>query len=280
MPSIQSLETEIEQTFPLRLFNLKSRTFSYREKGEGHAIILLHGIGSGSGSWIDQLKHLASKYKVIAWDAPGYGGTARLTKDYPKASDYVEALEYFISGLDIEPYLIVGHSFGALIAGNYAKNHAELPALVLANPAVGYGASDPKLRDEKLSMRIDLMKSLGPKGLAIARSSTLLSDKASEEAKTLVHLNMKNLIPAGYAQAAHMLASANLVEDAPCYRGPVLVLGGDKDTITPEAQCRLVAGSYPNHNYKTLLNVGHASYIENSIQFNKQLFNFIDDVLG
>ena len=169
---------------------------------------------------------------------------------------------------------------GALIAGNYAKMHAELPALVLANPANGYGAADKETRAEKLLMRLTSMEKLGPKGLAAARSSVLLSDNASEGAQALVHWNMKKLNPIGYAQAAHMLTNAHLVGDAPSYAGPVLGMGGDKDTITPEVQCRLVADAYTNKRYKTLLDVGHASYIEDSLQFNKKILTFINDVYG
>ena len=280
MTFVQSLETEIETTFPIQYLNFESYSFSYRENGTGPAIIFLHGIGSGSGSWIYQLKGLAANYRIIAWDAPGYGSTARLPMENPDATHYREALEKFISGLDIKPHLLVGHSFGALIAGNYAKMHAELPALVLANPANGYGAADEETRAEKLLMRLTSMEKLGPKGLAAARSSVSLSDNASEGAQALVHWNMRKLNPVGYAQAAHMLTNAHLVGDAPSYLGPVLVMCGNKDTITPEAQCRLVADAYSNSRYKTLLDVGHASYIEDGIQFNKEILTFIREIYG
>ena len=280
MKLLQSLETEIETAFPMQYLDFNGYRFSYREQGTGPAIIFLHGIGSGSGSWNNQLKGLAAKFRIIAWDAPGYGGTTRLPMKIPDAKHYREALEEFILALDIKPHLLVGHSFGALIGGNYAKSHAELPALVLANPANGYGAADKEIRAEKLSMRLVSMEELGPKGLAAARSSGLLSDNASEGAQALVHWNMRKLNPVGYAQAAHMLTNAHLLGDAPSYLGPVLVMCGNKDTITPEAQCRLVADAYSNSRYKTLLDVGHASYIEDGIQFNKEILTFIREIYG
>ena len=54
--------------FPLR----KSKGTSYREAGTGPALVCLHGIGAASAGWILQLESLKS-YRLIAWDAPGYG---------------------------------------------------------------------------------------------------------------------------------------------------------------------------------------------------------------
>ena len=47
--------------------------FSIREAGNGPVVVLLHGIGSGSGSWVHQIDRLSRNFRVIAWDAPGYG---------------------------------------------------------------------------------------------------------------------------------------------------------------------------------------------------------------
>ena len=48
-------------------------TIYYETAGEGLPLILLHGIGSNSRSWRRQLEGLSSGFKVVAWDAPGYG---------------------------------------------------------------------------------------------------------------------------------------------------------------------------------------------------------------
>jgi len=87
---------------------------------------------------------------------------------------------------------------------------------------------------------------------------------------------MSQLNPDGYEQAAQLLAYSHLIGDAPAYPGPVLVVGGSEDTVTPEAGCRLVANAFPNAQYRTLPGVGHASYVENGPQFNEAVQNFIE----
>ena len=46
-----------------------SKNISYRETGSGRALVMLHGIGSGSASWLNQLESIQG-FRLIAWDAP------------------------------------------------------------------------------------------------------------------------------------------------------------------------------------------------------------------
>jgi len=279
---MDSVPTEhpVDHQFPLQTVEAHGRRFSYRESGHGPAIVLLHGIGSGSGSWLSQLDGLSGEHRIIAWDAPGYGATTPVESPSPKATEYAAALENLLAALNAEPAVLIGHSFGALTAGSYASTHGDLPMLILVDPANGYGAVDEKTRASKRDPRINAMRELGPHGLATKRSSALLSDNATDEARDLVRWNMSKLNPGGYVQAAHVLANSHLTGDAPTYHGPVLVMCGSEDTVTPEAVCRPVAAAYPNAKYQTLPGVGHASYVENGPQFNAAVLNFIAEQHG
>ncbi len=62
------------QHFPVQMLEISGATQAYRESGSGEQVlVLLHGISSGSGSWVQQLETLGHHFRVIAWDAPGYG---------------------------------------------------------------------------------------------------------------------------------------------------------------------------------------------------------------
>ena len=67
-------------------------TFSYLDRGHGTAVVLLHGIGSAARSFDRQISHLSPHWRVVAWDAPGYGGSSDLPMEHPTASDYADAL--------------------------------------------------------------------------------------------------------------------------------------------------------------------------------------------
>jgi pimeloyl-ACP methyl ester carboxylesterase len=253
-------------------------TIGYREACEvagSPALVLLHGIGSGSGSWVHQLDAFASRFRVVAWDAPGYGESAPLDEHAPSAADYARALEAFLDALQIGRCLLVAQSLGALMATALAARSPErLDGLVLISPANGYGRATPAERAEKLQARLDAMERLGPAGLADARAGNLLSTHASPEALALVRENMARLDPAGHAQAAHMLAGGSLVDDAARYKGPTLVLCGTADKVTPLAACETVAMAFADHTFVAVPGPGHASYVESPVLVNELIGQF------
>ena len=45
------------------------------ESGAGPTLLCLHGVGSSARSFLPQLDGLSDRYRVVAWDAPGFGGS-------------------------------------------------------------------------------------------------------------------------------------------------------------------------------------------------------------
>ena len=99
----------IDSQYPLRQLDIKSGLITYRESGIENkvVVVLLHGIGSASGSWYGQLKNLSLNYHVIAWDAPGYGDSTVISNDKPKARDYAQVLKQFVDRLKLQPVILV-----------------------------------------------------------------------------------------------------------------------------------------------------------------------------
>lgn len=262
--------------FPAREVSGAGRRFSYRRAGRGPDLVLLHGIGSGSASWVHQLAHFQDRHRVTAWDAPGYGGSDPLDRAEPVAQDYAQALGAFLEALAIDRAVIVGHSLGAMMAAAFAAAPAtawagELGGLVLAAPALGFARAAAKIRQRELADRLSSMKRLGPEGLAKARSPAVLSADATPEALALVQWNMARLTVAGYAAAVHLLVHGDLARDAARADLPMLVVCGDADTVTPPDQSRSFAEALPAAEYKEISGAGHACYIERPAEFNRLL---------
>ena len=77
---------------------LPAGRLDYREHGAGPTIVLLHGISSGSSSWVPVVPYL-SHYRLLAWDAPGYADSQPLAEPRPRACDYAERLDDWLSAL-------------------------------------------------------------------------------------------------------------------------------------------------------------------------------------
>ena len=155
------------ERFPAREISTAAHRFSYRSAGSGPDLVLLHGIGSGSASWVHQLASFQGSHRVTAWDAPGYGSSDALDRAEPAAADYAGALGLFLEALGIDRAILVGHSLGALMAGAFAAARAEeLGGLVFAAPAQGHARAPAEVRERVLAERLSSMARSGPEGLA------------------------------------------------------------------------------------------------------------------
>lgn len=251
--------------FPLR----HSKGVSYRETGKGPAILMLHGIGSSSASWLNQLESLAG-FRLIAWDAPGYGESERLAQEKPYPRDYAAALAAFVERLLLKDVLIVGNSLGCLMAGAYMKDHADkVRGAILISPASGRGGDDAVVKQ-----RMQAFDELGPDGLAEKRSPSLLGKKGTPEALELLRWSQRRIRREMYLQASWCLAQGRLVEDARHFRKKVLVVCGTEDTVTPEAGCKAVAAAFPNAEYRSLPDLGHCAQIEDPAGTNAMIAAF------
>jgi len=258
-----SLAERLLAAYPTRKVSTRRGTVSYREAGAGPALCLLHGISSQSGSWVHQLDALAPRFRVVAWDAPGYGDSDRLPANAPAASDYADSLAGLLDALGIERTLLVGSSFGALIAGAFAAARPDRAmGLVLLSPAGGYGTADPSEREAKLAGRLQRLARLGPQGLARDLPAGMLSHRASAEARALAAWSTARIRPDGYSQAARTLADGRLIEDAHKYPGPVLVVAGTEDEITPPAGSERIARAFQRGSFRLIENAGHLCLLD------------------
>jgi pimeloyl-ACP methyl ester carboxylesterase len=252
----------------------RSKAISYRETGSGPALVLLHGIGASSAGWLCQLETLKG-YRLVAWDAPGYGESEFLAPAEPQASDYAQALHEFLDRLLLKDVVLVANSLGCLMAAAYAAARPErVRSMILLGPAGGYGGMPAEKRDALLAERIRQIDELGPDGLAEKRGPTLVAAGSPPEALELVRWSTRRLRPPGYKKALHCLAQGRLVDDARRFHKKVLVACGTQDGVTPEAGCKAIAAAFPRAEYRSLAGLGHVPHMEAPAQINELIAGF------
>src|SRR5215831_2992426 len=96
--------------------------FCYMEAGRVDLppVLLLHGIGANSLHWRYQLAGLAERFRLIAWNAPGYLLSDNLRAETPSCHDYANALDDLLSALGIDRFDIIANSFGTRVAQCFA----------------------------------------------------------------------------------------------------------------------------------------------------------------
>lgn len=95
---------------------------AFREKGQGEALLLIHGVGLNADAWGPQIEALSDTHRVIALDMPGHGESALSGAEL---SDYVEQAAAVLDALGIAKANVVGHSMGGLVAMGLALDHPD-----------------------------------------------------------------------------------------------------------------------------------------------------------
>src|ERR1700730_8283304 len=75
----------------------------YRAAGDDSnpAVLMLHGLGSSSAGYRAQFAGLSRDFHVIAWNAPGFGGSSPIPGHNASIDDYADALEAFLRALRV-----------------------------------------------------------------------------------------------------------------------------------------------------------------------------------
>jgi pimeloyl-ACP methyl ester carboxylesterase len=261
-----------------RIVGVGDIVFSYLDAGSGPPLVLLHGIGSAAASFRHQLEGLSSRFRVIAWDAPGYGASTPLSVAHPDAGHYAAALDALLGALGIGGCHVLGHSLGTLIAARFtAEQPKRVVTLTLASIAKGHGQVPPSERQRLLAERLDPLTELGALGMAAKRGPRLLAPEATETMRRMVVETMARIRPDAYAQAARMLSTGDITADLARLppQLPIQVIVGEADVITPPALCLEVAAACKAVSVHVIAGAGHVVYLEKPQQFNRLLDAFI-----
>ena len=102
---------------------VNGNAFHYRDwGGDGQPVVLVHGLASNCRIWDLVAPILNRRFRVVAIDQRGHGESFKPDKGYDFATVTAD-LRGFIEGLGISNPVIVGHSWGADVALEYAVNY-------------------------------------------------------------------------------------------------------------------------------------------------------------
>jgi pimeloyl-ACP methyl ester carboxylesterase len=119
---------------------------SFLRAGSGSALLLVHGIGDSSRTWLPVIPGLARDHTVIAPDLLGHGDSAKPRADYAVGA-YACGMRDLLDVLQIARVTIVGHSLGGGVAAQFAYQFPERCERVVLVGSGGVGREvHPMLR--------------------------------------------------------------------------------------------------------------------------------------
>lgn len=244
-----------------------------RSEANAPTMVLVHGLGHWTqAAWDALVPRFATTHRIVAFDLPGFGASEKPDVDYTLAyftaalADVVEA-----AGLP-RCFALAGHSFGGLIAANYAASARErIRALALVDPAGFVRTPTIALRvagsrpvawlfrnvkpsagfiDRTLDQSVYDPACVGP--AVRARAVALARDPAYTRAFARV-----------YSGAMHeLLHMRALHRRFARYAGPSVLIWGKNDRYVPFAGLAAARAVYPHAAVLAIDRCGHCPAIE------------------
>jgi pimeloyl-ACP methyl ester carboxylesterase len=128
-----------------RFITVRGVRLHYVERGQGEPLVLLHGNGAMVRDFATSglLDRAARSYRVVVFDRPGYGHSARPRRKIWTAAAQAALIYDALRELGIENPIVLGHSWGVFVALRLALAHPEyVRSLILLS---GYYYPTPRL---------------------------------------------------------------------------------------------------------------------------------------
>jgi pimeloyl-ACP methyl ester carboxylesterase len=249
-------------------------SISYREAGQGAALVLLHGFLCDSRCWRRQLSGLSDRFRVVAWDAPGAGSSSDPPDTFTTTS-YARCLRGFLDTIGIARAHVVGLSWGGILAQEFYRLYPErLRCLVLADTYAGWKGSLPEpVWKERLATC--LLDATGPADAVVAKFLPgMFTDAVRQDVREELSAILSGFHPIGFRLMSMSSAEMDTRDLLLRIDVPTLVLWGDDDRRSPMHVAEQLRAAIPAAELAIIPNAGHVSNMEQPQTFNAHVRRF------
>jgi pimeloyl-ACP methyl ester carboxylesterase len=244
-------------------------------QGDGPPVLLVHGMPSSRHVWGLIKDDIATRYRVIAPDLPGFGQSTKVA--LPTLDAFAGWLARILDRVGEPSAHIVGHSFGGMLSLAFLHRFApRVRSLVLCD-SVGlgpYGGSEGQRRFAAARTREDVRAFL----------QTLFHDPG-RISDALVEGQLVYVTQPGVPEVLEALISrregweAQVEARADAIDVPLMGIWGRNDRPVPVA-CADRLRRVPGARIVIIENCGHAPMVERAQEFGGHLLRFLDSVRG
>lgn len=251
--------------------NILGLNINYIDKGEGEAVVLLHGWGANISLFNSMIELLAKQYRVIAVDFPGFGGSEE-PKEIWNVSDYRDFVIEFLKELNVKEATFLGHSFGGrVIIKMFEKDTIpfKIKKLILTGSA---GVMPKKSTKQKIKQKIYKIT----KKIYSSKLITKLFPDALENLRRKNGSADYNAASPTMRQILVKVVNEDLTHLFEKVTPPTLLVWGKNDTATPLTDGQLMQRLMPDSALVVLDNSGHYAFLDEMFAFNKILASYMN----
>ncbi len=237
----------------MRNVTIGDDVIAYKDSGgtEKKTIILIHGAGGTSFFFTPIWASLRGEYRLVIPDLPGHGES---TGTPPGSIEgYVEWLRRFITEIEVNEFILGGHSMGGAIAQMAAIDKIEgLEGVIL----ISTGA--------KLKVHPKIFEGIRSDFPSFCEqcASMMVSSKAFPELIQEIAANLKTASPAVVESDFAACDRFDVRDRLGEIDVPALIISGDEDVMTPLYYGEFLAQQIKESNLKIIKGAGHCPVFE------------------
>jgi len=253
-------------------------TLALDSRGDGPALLLLHGFPLDRTLWAHQVATL-SRWRRLAPDLRGAGASDVPSGGYTIPA-YADDLVRLLDRLRIERAVVAGLSMGGYVAFEMWRRHrARIVGLILvdtrseADTAEGRGRRDEMIAAARAGGAAAVAERMLPQ--LLGRSTQQAQPHLVEQVRgTIERAPVPGLVGA-------LEAMRDRTDSTPLLSTidvPTLVIVGEEDELTPPAGARAMAAAIPGAALKAIPGAGHLSPLEAPTPVTRVMAEFLEAV--
>jgi pimeloyl-ACP methyl ester carboxylesterase len=239
----------------------------YQDNGQGDPVVLLHGWGASSQSLAGVAASLATGFRVVSVDLPGFGWSGAPTDAWGTAQ-YADHVRQLLDELGLGKVALVGHSFGGRIAIFLAATHPEgVKRLVLV-------ASAGVRSRQRLAVRAKVVVTKFLRRVLTLPGWGRVGERILQRWQDRV--GSRDYRAAGAMRPTLVkVVNEDLVPMLPMIQAPTLLLWGDQDQEVRRPAVETMAAQIRGARLVTFPGAGHFPFHDAPEEFQRHLTDFL-----
>lgn len=257
-------------------------SIEYLDQGRGEPVVLLHSSGSSSAQWRSLIQQLSERYRVIAPDFYGYGGSAQWPGRSPFALESDAEIVLTLLERVGEHAHLVGHSYGGAVALHVAGTYGELlRSLTLIEPVAFH-----LLRESEAPVLAEITEVAESVVRAVTRGEYVEGFArfvdywsglgAVAEIPADKRLTMAARLPKIALDFHATLNEPTRLDDLRSIAVPTLLLHGTRSPLPTRRICELLGRAIPNAQVVPLYATGHMAPVTDRDLVNPMIAAHLD----
>lgn len=269
-----------------------TRFWSYGAADAAFTIVIAHGY-RGEHHGIEPIIAQLPGIRFISPDLPGFGESTPLTGVAHSVAGYAAWLAAFVEALGLTGRaIILGHSFGTIVAAHAIADGLATPAVIMVNPIATSGLRGPRQLATKITVAYYELASKLPERLGhrllnswlvVQFMSSTMTKTRERSLRRWIH-NEHHTYFSRYANRDVVVEGfrASISTDVSAFAGriamPALLVAAARDDITPVAAQFELEAMMPNATLRVLDDVGHLIHYEVPALAAEAITSFLGDL--